>query len=162
MINSENISIYEPSNYYQEDYNIISLKESQGFIFNQDLFASPYQQLKSLANEKKLRSLSFNHIKPKKFSTRRHTLTSSNDFQSKFRSMIDKELLKGNAIDDESDNDHNQNTSIDNGINKLDSRYQITSADTVISDVEDSFNFDDYSSSDYKVKVVEIVVDEDQ
>ena len=59
MIQNENFSVYDsPSFYSDSSYNIISLKECQGFIFNQDLFALPYQQLRSLANEKKIRALS--------------------------------------------------------------------------------------------------------
>lgn len=60
MVQNENISVYDSPNYYSHSssYNIISLKECQGFIFNQDLFASPYQQQKSLANEKKMRAMS--------------------------------------------------------------------------------------------------------
>ncbi|RCK66072.1 hypothetical protein Cantr_01752 [Candida viswanathii] len=50
MIQNENFQVYESS--YNNNYNIISLKEYQGFIFNQDLFATPYQQLRSLAIEK--------------------------------------------------------------------------------------------------------------
>lgn len=50
MIQNENFQVYESS--YSNNYNIISLKEYQGFIFNQDLFATPYQQLRSLAIEK--------------------------------------------------------------------------------------------------------------
>lgn len=58
MIQNENISVYDsPSFYSDSSYNIISLKECQGFIFNQDLFALPYQQLRSLANERKIRTL---------------------------------------------------------------------------------------------------------
>ncbi|CCE78324.1 Piso0_000945 [Millerozyma farinosa CBS 7064] len=61
MIENEDFSVYELPNYFTDcsSYNIISLRESQGFVFNQDLFASPYQQSKSLATEKKLRSLSY-------------------------------------------------------------------------------------------------------
>ncbi|CAH2351597.1 hypothetical protein CLIB1423_04S01640 [[Candida] railenensis] len=62
MIENENFSVYESPSYYSQNasYNIISLKECQGFIFNQDLFASPYQQSRSLANEKRYRA-SFSH-----------------------------------------------------------------------------------------------------
>lgn len=62
MIQNENFSVYEAPSYYSESasYNIISLRECQGFIFNQDLFASPYQQLRALANEKRYRTASFN------------------------------------------------------------------------------------------------------
>ncbi|KAK6453929.1 protein whose overexpression suppresses the synthetic lethality of the hal3 sit4 double mutation [Scheffersomyces xylosifermentans] len=61
MIKNENFSVYEAPSYYSDasSYSIISLKECQGFIFNQDLFATPYQQSRSLANEKKIRALSF-------------------------------------------------------------------------------------------------------
>lgn len=61
MVQHENFSVYDSPNYYSScsSYNIISLKECQGFIFNQDLFASPYQQLRSIANERKMRALSY-------------------------------------------------------------------------------------------------------
>ncbi|ODV79620.1 uncharacterized protein CANTADRAFT_205702 [Suhomyces tanzawaensis NRRL Y-17324] len=61
MIQNENFSVYDSPSFFSDNgsYNIISLKECQGFIFNQDLFASPYQQLRSLANERKTRALSF-------------------------------------------------------------------------------------------------------
>ena len=35
------------------NYAIISLRECQGFLFNQDLFATPYQQVRSKANAKR-------------------------------------------------------------------------------------------------------------
>lgn len=62
MIANEDFSVYESPSYYsqQSSFSVISLKESQGFIFNQDLFASPYQQLRSLANERRYRA-SFSH-----------------------------------------------------------------------------------------------------
>lgn len=48
MIDDENFSVYESRSFFSEgNYNIISLRECQGFIFNQDLFALPYQQLRS-------------------------------------------------------------------------------------------------------------------
>ncbi|MCP8715887.1 MAG: hypothetical protein M5E90_00535 [Asgard group archaeon] len=59
MIENENFQVYESS--YSNNYNIISLKEYQGFIFNQDLFATPYQQLRSLAIEKTRRLNSMSH-----------------------------------------------------------------------------------------------------
>lgn len=60
MIQSENFSVYESSSYSYggSRYNIISLKESQGFVFNQDLFASPFQQLRALVEEKRIRTKS--------------------------------------------------------------------------------------------------------
>lgn len=60
MIDDEEALVYEAHSYFSQDksYNIISLRESQGFIFNQDLFATPVQQLRSIA--KRMRSVSFN------------------------------------------------------------------------------------------------------
>ena len=58
MIQNEIFQVYESPYYYTTTtkrnaaYSIISLKECQGFIFNQDLFATPFQQLRSLAIEK--------------------------------------------------------------------------------------------------------------
>lgn len=58
MIQNENFSVYESPSYFTgSSYNIISLKESQGFVFNQNLFASPYQQQKSQLNERRLSHL---------------------------------------------------------------------------------------------------------
>ena len=57
MIQNEIFQVYESPYYYTTTtkrnaaYSIISLKECQGFIFNQDLFATPFQQLRSLAIE---------------------------------------------------------------------------------------------------------------
>ena len=58
MAQNENFSVYESPSYFTgSSYNIISLRESQGFVFNQDLFASPYQQQKSQLNERRLHHL---------------------------------------------------------------------------------------------------------
>lgn len=64
MVQHENFLVYESTSFLSDSstYNIISLKECQGFIFNQDLFASPYQQSRSLANEKKIRALSYSKV----------------------------------------------------------------------------------------------------
>lgn len=64
MIQNENFNVYESGNsfysgmggQFASNYSIISLRECQGFIFNQDLFATPYQQVRSQANAKKYRS----------------------------------------------------------------------------------------------------------
>lgn len=58
--------MYEAPSYYSDaaSYNIISLKECQGFIFNQDLFATPYQQLRSQAIERKYRASFSNKHRP--------------------------------------------------------------------------------------------------
>ena len=66
MIQDENFNVYESGtsfysgmNGYASNYSIISLRECQGFLFNQDLFATPYQQVRSQqANAKKYRSSS--------------------------------------------------------------------------------------------------------
>ncbi|SGZ55300.1 CIC11C00000000322 [Sungouiella intermedia] len=61
MIDNENSSVYDSYSFFPgtSSYSIISLKECQGFLFNQDLFATPYQQLRSVAREKRIRALSF-------------------------------------------------------------------------------------------------------
>ncbi|EMG49278.1 hypothetical protein G210_0017, partial [Candida maltosa Xu316] len=55
MIQNEDFQVYETNNYYNNyntnSYSIISLKECQGFIFNQDLFATPYQQSRCLESQ---------------------------------------------------------------------------------------------------------------
>lgn len=58
MIQSENCSVYETSSFVGH-HSVISLREAQGFVFNQDLFASPYQQLQAAARERRLRAASF-------------------------------------------------------------------------------------------------------
>ncbi|KAK6198553.1 protein whose overexpression suppresses the synthetic lethality of the hal3 sit4 double mutation [Scheffersomyces amazonensis] len=71
MIQNENFSVYEAPNFYSDSassYNIISLRECQGFLFNQDLFATPYQQSKSLAQERKVREMSFSKSRSRSIS----------------------------------------------------------------------------------------------
>lgn len=77
MIDNENSSVYESHSFFpgSSSYSIISLKECQGFLFNQDLFATPYQQLRSVAREKRFRALSFSH-KPKSKSRSNSSSTS--------------------------------------------------------------------------------------
>lgn len=86
MIEDENFLVYESASFYSDSssYNIISLKECQGFIFNQDLFASPYQQSRSLANEKQ-RALSYSRIKH----SRQGSLVSSINSQTSSQCPID-------------------------------------------------------------------------
>lgn len=154
MIQSENVSVYESPNYFHDcsSYNIISLKECQGFIFNQDLFASPYQQSKSLANEKKYRA-SFSH-KPKSRtnSLRRHT--SVHMELPNFNSSI----LQGNAIDDdESDHNNNPNLPLDSVTQAID-QFENTTVDISLSDNEMQ-EYEEYNDS-YKVRVTDIIVNE--
>lgn len=84
MIEDETPSIYESHSFFPESssYTIISLKQGQGFVFNQDLFATPYQQLRALAMERKVRAYSMSQAKGSKCSSpsekrgrsaRRHT-----------------------------------------------------------------------------------------
>lgn len=81
MIGDENYSVYELRSFFAEgNFHILSLKECQGFVFNQDLFALPYQQLRSLATER-IRTLSYSgSCAPKALpgrrgpQARRHTL----------------------------------------------------------------------------------------
>ncbi|CAK9437587.1 uncharacterized protein LODBEIA_P19650 [Lodderomyces beijingensis] len=68
MIQDENFNVYEShhglytstasggDSLYISNYSIISLRECQGFLFNQDLFATPYQQVRSQANEKRMKA----------------------------------------------------------------------------------------------------------
>lgn len=59
MTQNESFSVYDSYTFTRgpASYHIISLKESQGFLFNQDLFASTYQQLRTLLREKHMREL---------------------------------------------------------------------------------------------------------
>ncbi|GEQ68116.1 hypothetical protein JCM33374_g1783 [Metschnikowia sp. JCM 33374] len=59
MIDNESFSIYDSYTFTRgaSSHHIISLKESQGFLFNQDLFASTYQQSRTLLREKQARAL---------------------------------------------------------------------------------------------------------
>lgn len=59
MIGSESISVYDSYSFVRGSsaYSIISLKECQGYVFNQDLFATPYQQRQSMAREKRAQAL---------------------------------------------------------------------------------------------------------
>lgn len=61
MIEHEKASVYESFSFFPDSQQqcIISLKECQGFVFNQNLFATPYQQLRTAAKEKRQRALSF-------------------------------------------------------------------------------------------------------
>lgn len=59
MKNDEVPRFYESSSFFSDSqYVIIALQSSQGFIFNQDLFASPYQQLRAILREKRQRTQS--------------------------------------------------------------------------------------------------------
>lgn len=150
MIKSENYSIYESTNYFSDStsYNIILLKECQGFIFNQDLFASPYQQLKALANEKRFRALSFSlsSANRKNPVSRRHTshldsrpaLPFSQNNSSVFSIDTDDEI-------------------------EIDNEKTPANTEAVVDEYEEYEPVNDYGTSNrmYKVHVAEIVVNED-
>lgn len=117
MIDDEESSVYELHSFFPDaqPYNIISLRECQGFVFNQDLFATPYQQLRLLAREKRIRAMSFSRSKSKsrsnsascssspKPTARRHTLA---DVRPTFRSLAPAHVVDSrhheSAIDDDS------------------------------------------------------------
>lgn len=190
MIHSENISVYESSNYYADcsSYNIISLKECQGFIFNQDLFASPYQQQRTLANERRLRAMSFSNHKPSSKDgsrsnsasnlARRHTSFNISK-PSLDRSMLDSSsMLDSNAIMDDDDEEDGTEmvSSGKRGSQQMDSiRQAFDQFDNTTIDIELSSQdedavgeeYDEYegiqddeSTGMYKVHVTEIVVNE--
>lgn len=114
MIEDENSSVYDSHSFFPDasSYNIISLRECQGFLFNQDLFATPFQQLRSVAREKRIRALSFSQAKtksksrsnssfsscsssPKASKQRRHT---SHEVRPQFRVSS---IRGGSAVEDD-------------------------------------------------------------
>lgn len=161
MIHSENISVYESASYYSESsgYSIISLKESQGFLFNQDLFASPFQQQRTLANERKIRSQSYNQK------------SRSNSINSKSRSASFSDVklhiqrrhtscdttkphltsfLNNSAIED--DDDENIRNAFD--------QFENTTIDIELSQEDVIDDETDVDDSNYKVHVTEIMVND--
>lgn len=140
MIESEDFSVYEGLSYNSEvgHFNIISLKECQGFMFNQDLFALPYQQLKSLENERRYRAMSFlksrtaSVSKQSCFNKRRHTLYHPrpvfSDGEDEDTDMTIDE--KDDAVDDAGDDD------VDNDVSAGGYRVHVT--DIVVSEDDDS------------------------
>lgn len=61
MLNDEKYRVYEPYGFFPDANRVpvLALTRCQGYIFNQDLFATPYQQLRSRALEQKMRSFSY-------------------------------------------------------------------------------------------------------
>lgn len=180
MIQSENISVYESSNYYVDcsSYNIISLKECQGFIFNQDLFASPYQQQKTLANERRLRAMSFSNHRPRtKSNSRSNSSVRRHTSFNLPKPTLEVSMLDPNAIDDEeeedvapaNDNDNdNGNDSIRQAFDQFDNTtidIELSSQDEdAVGEEYDEYEGVDHSEEDsngmYKVHVTEIIVNE--
>lgn len=160
MIQSENISVYDSPNYYDDcsSYNVISLKECQGFIFNQDLFASPYQQLRSMANERKLKALSFSHNQRSSSSSRSNSSsnlnsnlklsnlprrhTSYHEVKPKFSSSIlnnSSIMDDGDDNDNDNDNDNNNYNNNDNH-NDNDSNMRVDSLNPSVQNAMDLFD----------------------
>lgn len=160
MIQSENISVYESSSYYSENagYNIISLRECQGFLFNQDLFASPFQQQRALASERKMRSLSYNQKSRSNSINSKSRSASFSDvklhIQRRHTSCDNSKpnlssLLNSSAIED--DDDENIRNAFD--------QFENTTIDIELSQDDASDDFEN-NDSDYKVHVTEIVVND--
>lgn len=156
MLLDENFSVYESHSIFTSNgytkYSVISLRESQGFVFNQDLFASPYQQSRSLLTEKKYhksRSPSVGSSVSPACSRRRHT--SYNETRPTF--------LKGREegdeameVDDEDEDDHQQGHDHDHE----------QEADTMESSSDDSDDYEDSTNNSvYRVKVTDIILDEE-
>lgn len=162
MIQSEDISIYETPNFMGgSNHSIISLKEAQGFIFNQDLFASPYQQLQAAAKERRLRAASFsdqkrsfkapNSLQQQGMDTRRRHTSYDNRrpvFVTSYSRMDHDE-------DDDEDDDVFMDT-VEDGTDE-DSDENLDEYD----EVEDDTHYGGSSGQRYKVHVTEIVVDND-
>lgn len=157
MIESENYSIYETPNFMGNgSVNIISLKESQGFVFNQDLFASPYQQLQAAAKERRLRATSFSAPKSRpdsllhlngKESRRRHT-----SYDTRRPVLVDEEK------DDKDNEDDDEDVFMDT--NEDDTNYLESIMDEY-DEEEDEGHYGGSPGNRYKVHVTEIVVDDD-
>lgn len=171
MIDDEATSVYESHSFFPDaqPYNIISLRESQGFVFNQDLFATPYQQLRSLAREKRIRAMSFSRTKSRSNSTscssspkpkqRRHT---SHDIRPghEIRSIFRETARNESAIDDDSmeiDDDSHYQTQFESSF--LDN---VPPIDSKVEEYEEYEEDSEYGSlgGHYRVQVTDIIVNE--
>ncbi|KAF3992277.1 hypothetical protein FT663_01204 [Candidozyma haemuli var. vulneris] len=165
MIEDETPSIYESHSFFPDtsSYTIISLKQGQGFIFNQDLFATPYQQSRALANERKIRAFSMSQARknssPKgkaKESQRRNT---SYELRPQFRGRASGKY--DSAIEDDSmdvDMDSDKEEPEPGSPEESDE----SDLDSVIVDEYDDEDEDEeegYMAGYSKVKVADIVVD---
>lgn len=180
MIQSENFSVYESHSYYPESasYNIISLKECQGFVFNQDLFASPYQQLRLLANEKRYRALSFlSHHSPRQRYVYRPKSGASSGLESCGGSpdpaeqrrrrhtshMEPRPSFFGSPAADNGESSSSGDAEKSPIVPSLAEVDKLHGNDEAIVDEYDEDELDDYGGANrmYKVHVAEIVVNED-
>lgn len=173
MIEDEKVSIYEPYSLFpgSKQLFIISLKECQGFVFNQNLFATPYQQLRSAEKEKRLRALSYSRPRSKSIGgkeqeparVRRHT---SHEFQTPF--MWGQKSREVAVEDDQMD--------VDDGRVEIPPKAQVFDNDDIEEeeeeeeeeDEEDEDNsldeYDDYEETEFglygAVQVTDIIVEE--
>ena len=156
MIGDENYSVYELRSFFAEgNFHILSLKECQGFVFNQDLFALPYQQLRSLATER-IRTLSYSgSCAPKALpgrrgpQARRHTLYherrpwlsdvagDDTDAADDFGKDDDIDMRDRTGADDDSDefDDDSDDDSDDGGFN--DGRFRVDVTEVVVGEGDD-------------------------
>lgn len=172
--------MYESHSYYPETatYNIISLKECQGFVFNQDLFASPYQQLRLLANEKRYRALSFlAHRSPRlRYGYKGKSATSSglescvgspDPAEQRRRRHTSHMESRPSFFESPGSDTRESSSSADSdkalGLPGLVDVDKLHGNDEAIVDEYDEEELDDYGGENrmYKVHVAEIVVNED-
>ncbi|KAI5957861.1 hypothetical protein KGF57_003128 [Candida theae] len=139
MIQDENFNVYESGNsfysgvgsggQYISNYSIISLRECQGFLFNQDLFATPYQQVRSQANAKRYRS---------SFSQRRRSGNGNGtgdrrcrdgDYERRHtsyhpqRPQFDNSMVSDNAVVDDDDDDDDDDDGEDEEMHDADEEF---------------------------------------
>ena len=185
MIQNENFNVYDSPSFLPESssYSIISLRECQGFIFNQDYFASPYQQVRSLANERKIRALSFTRDQGSQNSSSvgtsppTRTLTSQRRHTSYHpqRPVLHAESTDDVAIEDEDDLTADEYVGEDEEFfddieDVEDTQLEHDNKPENITDeredpnYEDDFSLDSYSgdttNTRYTVRVTDIVINE--
>ncbi|CAN3365022.1 hypothetical protein DICA3_F14818 [Diutina catenulata] len=146
MIDSEQYSVYEARSFFADgSYNIISLKECQGFVFNQDLFASPYQQSRSLANER-IRGLSFSGCQKKHDFPRRHTMYhttrpvfdgEADDDDDVIMDDVEPEVPEDAEGSDSEDDDGYDDDSLDMDDDGFNDSYRVEVTDVVVGEKED-------------------------
>ncbi|KAG7663811.1 uncharacterized protein J8A68_002671 [[Candida] subhashii] len=174
MIQNENFSVYEAPSYYSDtsSYNIISLKECQGFIFNQDLFATPYQQSRSLAIERKYRA-SFSANKNRSGSHSSKSITperqqrggcdddevpQSQSMQRRHTSYHPRRpsfvsstgILDSSAIDDSMEDDEDYMNDVNMDTREEPSRIDEDNEDSIIANEYDEYDDDEDEEDDYQ------------
>ncbi|RLV90566.1 hypothetical protein JA1_004496 [Spathaspora sp. JA1] len=186
MIQNENCSVYESPTYYSDSasFSIISLRECQGFLFNQDLFATPYQQSRSLANERKYRSsfssgasttMSKHAMSMKNCSSeeslqqRRRRVTSYHAPRPSvfsFGNTLDSSAIIDDSMEDDEDEGHEEETipPYDDGDDDDDD--DDGSEMTTAEDFEEYEEMNDYGGDStnrrYRVRVTDILINEQE